>query len=117
MEMGLSQAGAVRCLNVPRRVVYRLWNQYQTEASVSRRHVAGQPRAITPAGVRFIALSARRRRRTSVPQLVADHSVASDESRDSHWRVIQNVCSSEGNEAPAVINPTLLKGKVTEVVE
>ncbi|GFU64243.1 transposable element Tcb2 transposase [Trichonephila clavipes] len=39
--------------------------------------VLGRSRAITPAGDRFIALSARRRRKISVPQLVADHSVAS----------------------------------------
>ncbi|GFS76051.1 HTH_Tnp_Tc3_2 domain-containing protein [Trichonephila clavipes] len=74
---GMSQADAARRLNVSRTVVHRLWNQYQTKASVSRRHVSGQPRATTPAGDRFIALSARRRRRISVPQLVADHSVAS----------------------------------------
>ncbi|GFV67421.1 transposable element Tcb2 transposase [Trichonephila clavipes] len=53
MEMGLSQADAVRRLNV--------------------RPVPGRPRATTPAEDRFLALSARRRRTTSVPQLVADH--------------------------------------------
>ncbi|GFT85519.1 DDE_3 domain-containing protein [Trichonephila clavipes] len=35
-------------------------------------------------------------------------------SPDSHWRVIQDVCSSGGNEAPEIINPTLLKDTVTE---
>ncbi|GFX59004.1 hypothetical protein TNCV_3814381 [Trichonephila clavipes] len=39
IEMGLSQAAAAMCLNVSRSVVHLLWNQYQTEASVSRRHV------------------------------------------------------------------------------
>ncbi|GFS76610.1 transposable element Tcb2 transposase [Trichonephila clavipes] len=76
-EMGLSHADAVRSLNVSRCVVNRLWNQYQTKASGSRRHVLGRPRAITPEGDHFIVLSARRRRRISVPQLVADHSIAS----------------------------------------
>ncbi|GFV67972.1 DDE_3 domain-containing protein [Trichonephila clavipes] len=38
-------------------------------------------------------------------------------SPDSPWRVIQDVCSSEGNEAPHIINPTLLKDTVTEMVE
>ncbi|GFT72902.1 HTH_Tnp_Tc3_2 domain-containing protein [Trichonephila clavipes] len=46
------------------------------EASVSRIHVPGRPRATTLAGDRFIVLSAQRRRRISVPQLVAAHSVA-----------------------------------------
>ncbi|GFX20982.1 transposable element Tc3 transposase [Trichonephila clavipes] len=37
MEMGLSQADAARRLNVSRSVVQRLWDQYQSEVSVSRR--------------------------------------------------------------------------------
>ncbi|GFS86308.1 HTH_Tnp_Tc3_2 domain-containing protein [Trichonephila clavipes] len=52
-------------------------NQYQSEDSVSRRPVPGRPRATTPAEDRFLALSARRRRTTTVPQLVADHFQAS----------------------------------------
>ncbi|GFX95882.1 transposable element Tcb2 transposase [Trichonephila clavipes] len=71
--MGLSQADAARRLNVSRSVVQRLWDQYQFEDSVSRRPVPGRPRATTPAEDRFLALSARRRRTITVPQLVADH--------------------------------------------
>ncbi|GFV25220.1 transposable element Tcb2 transposase [Trichonephila clavipes] len=41
------------------------------------RPVPGRPRATTPAEDRFLALSARRRRTTTVPQLVADHFQAS----------------------------------------
>ncbi|GFV15094.1 transposable element Tcb2 transposase [Trichonephila clavipes] len=77
MEMGLSQADAARRLNVSRSVVQRLWDQYQSEDSVSRRPVPGRPRATTPAEDRFLALSARRRRTTTVPKLVADHFQAS----------------------------------------
>ncbi|GFW25250.1 transposable element Tcb2 transposase [Trichonephila clavipes] len=77
MEMGLSQADAARRLNVSRSVVRRLWDQYQSEDSVSRRPVPGRPRATTPAEDRFLTLSARRRRTTTVPQLVADHFQAS----------------------------------------
>ncbi|GFV87543.1 uncharacterized protein TNCV_3281811 [Trichonephila clavipes] len=36
LEMRLSKADAARRLNVTRSVVHRLWNQYKTEASVSR---------------------------------------------------------------------------------
>ncbi|GFT22202.1 uncharacterized protein TNCV_3272401 [Trichonephila clavipes] len=64
--MGLSQADAARRLNVSRSVVQRLWDQYQFEDSVSRRPVPGRPRATTPAEDRFLALSARRRRTTTV---------------------------------------------------
>ncbi|GFX63865.1 DDE_3 domain-containing protein [Trichonephila clavipes] len=35
-------------------------------------------------------------------------------SPDSHWRAIQDVCSSGGNKAPDIINPTLFKHTVTE---
>ncbi|GFT04261.1 transposable element Tcb2 transposase [Trichonephila clavipes] len=77
MEMGLSQADVARRLNVSRSVVQRLWDQYQSEDSVSRRPVPGRPRATTPAEDRFLALSARRRRTTTVPQLVADPFQAS----------------------------------------
>ncbi|GFV16270.1 HTH_Tnp_Tc3_2 domain-containing protein [Trichonephila clavipes] len=38
---------------------------------------SSRPRATTPAEDRFLALSARRRRTTTVPQLVADHFQAS----------------------------------------
>ncbi|GFY09684.1 HTH_Tnp_Tc3_2 domain-containing protein [Trichonephila clavipes] len=71
---GISQADCRR-LNVSRSVVQRLWDQYQSEDSVSRRPVPGRPRATTPAEDRFLALSARRRR--TMPQLVADHFQAS----------------------------------------
>ncbi|GFX61510.1 uncharacterized protein TNCV_1030991 [Trichonephila clavipes] len=76
MEMRLSQADAAMHLNVSRSVIHRLLNQYQTETSVSRRHVPGSHRATTLAGDRFIILSARSRRRIYVSQLVAEHSVA-----------------------------------------
>ncbi|GFY28929.1 transposable element Tcb2 transposase [Trichonephila clavipes] len=75
--MGLSQADTARSRNVSRSVVQRLWDQYQSEDSVSRRPVPGRPRATTLAEDRFLALSARRRRTTTVPQLVADHFQAS----------------------------------------
>ncbi|GBL72807.1 Transposable element Tcb2 transposase [Araneus ventricosus] len=58
-------------------VVQRSWDQYKCEESVSRRHVSGRLRVTTPAEDRSLALSARRRRSTTVPQLVADHFVAS----------------------------------------
>ncbi|GBM14122.1 Transposable element Tcb2 transposase [Araneus ventricosus] len=77
MGMGLSQADVSRRLNVSRSVVQRLWDQYQSEDSVSIRPVSGRPRVTTPAENRFLALSARRRRSTIVPQLVADHFEAS----------------------------------------
>ncbi|GFW91781.1 transposable element Tcb2 transposase [Trichonephila clavipes] len=121
MEMGLLQADAARRLNVSRSVVQRLWDQYQSEDSVSRRPVPGRPRATTPAEDRFLALSARRRRTTTVPQLVADHFQAS--GRRISATTVRNrlhnaglyarrpvVCVPlNGRHALDTINPTLLK--------
>ncbi|GFV57427.1 transposable element Tc3 transposase [Trichonephila clavipes] len=55
MEMGYSQADVARRLNVSRSVVQRIWDQYQSEDSVSRRPVPGRQRAATPAEDRFLA--------------------------------------------------------------
>ncbi|GFW29606.1 DDE_3 domain-containing protein [Trichonephila clavipes] len=71
MEMGLSQADTAKRFNVSPQSLELISTP---EAPVSRRHFPGQPRAATPAEDRFIALSAQRRRRISVSQLVADHS-------------------------------------------
>ncbi|GFU32980.1 HTH_Tnp_Tc3_2 domain-containing protein [Trichonephila clavipes] len=72
----IAQSDAARRLNVSCSVVNRLWNHYQTEASVSRRHAPGQLRATKPSGDHFIAFLAGSRR-ISMLQLVADHSVES----------------------------------------
>ncbi|KFM71889.1 hypothetical protein X975_12123, partial [Stegodyphus mimosarum] len=50
MEIGMSQVNAARHLNVSRSVIHRLWNQFESEGSVSRRHAPGRPRVITPTG-------------------------------------------------------------------
>ncbi|GFV27941.1 uncharacterized protein TNCV_4522231 [Trichonephila clavipes] len=97
MEMGLSQADAARRLNVSRSVVQRLWDQYQSEDSASRRPVPGRPRATTPAEDRFLALSARRRRTTTVSQLVADHFQAS--GRRISATTVRNRLHNAGNSA------------------
>ncbi|GFV89282.1 transposable element Tcb2 transposase [Trichonephila clavipes] len=57
MEMGLLQADAARRLNVSRSVVQRLWDQYQSEDSVSRRplvadHFQASGRRISASTVR-----------------------------------------------------------------
>ncbi|GFU89796.1 uncharacterized protein TNCV_4132381 [Trichonephila clavipes] len=128
---GLSQADAARRLNVSRSVVQRLWDQYQSEDSAFRRPVPGRPRATTPAEDRFQALSARRRRTTTVPQLVADHFQAHREEKNLRYygaKIVftMQVCMQEDqlwrlliwrNSALDTINPTLLKDTVIEVVE
>ncbi|GFW64784.1 transposable element Tcb2 transposase [Trichonephila clavipes] len=98
MEMELSQADAARRLNVSRSVVQRLWDQYQSEDSVSRRPVPGRPRATTPAEDRFqLFRHERKRRTTTVPQLVADHFHQEEESPLLRCEIVftMQVCMQE----------------------
>ncbi|GFU14517.1 uncharacterized protein TNCV_3251411 [Trichonephila clavipes] len=57
--MGLSQADAARRLNVSRSVVQRLWDQYQSEDSVSE-DLFRPTTSCVPAEDRFLALSAKK---------------------------------------------------------
>ncbi len=49
-------------LNVGRNVVHRLWNQFQTEGTISRIPGQGRPRVTTPLDDRYLALLATRRK-------------------------------------------------------
>lgn len=71
MEIGF----AFRHFNASRSAIQRLWDQYQSEVSVPRRHVLGRPRVTTGSEECFPVLSVRRS--TTVPQFVADPLLAS----------------------------------------
>ncbi|GFS91958.1 transposable element Tcb2 transposase [Trichonephila clavipes] len=87
-------------VNVSRSVVQRLWDQYQSEDSVSRRPVLGR-RATTPAEDRFLALSARREKnhycaaarcRPLSGRRISATTVRNRlHNADLQWRVIQGV--------------------------
>ncbi|GFV16538.1 transposable element Tc3 transposase [Trichonephila clavipes] len=78
MEMGLSQADAARRLNVSRSVVQRLWDQYKSRRFCVQKTCSRSTTSYNTCRRPFSeALSARRRRTTTVPQLVADHFQAS----------------------------------------
>ncbi|GFV13834.1 transposable element Tcb2 transposase [Trichonephila clavipes] len=81
MEMGLSRADAARRLNVSRSVVHRLWNKYQTESSVSRRHV---PDHSVTSGRRISASTVQSRVHNS--SLYARFTLESDSGRLLIWR-------------------------------
>ncbi|GFT10540.1 uncharacterized protein TNCV_1942981 [Trichonephila clavipes] len=97
-------------LNVSRSVVQRLWDQYQSEDSVSKRPVPGRPRATTPAEDRAFSSSFGTKEIT-VPQLVADHFHQEEESP------LLRASTDLENSALDTINPTLLKDTVIEVAE
>ncbi|GFW99698.1 transposable element Tcb2 transposase [Trichonephila clavipes] len=76
MEMGLSQADAARRLNVSRSVVQRLWDQYQSEDSVSKDLFQADHELQHLQKTKLFRQNSKRRT-TTVPQLVADHFQAS----------------------------------------
>ncbi|GFW20024.1 HTH_Tnp_Tc3_2 domain-containing protein [Trichonephila clavipes] len=143
MEMGLSQADVARRLNVSRSVVQRLWDQYQSEDSVSRRplvadHFQASGRRISATTVRnrlhnaglyarpvvCVPLNGRQRRNrlcwarehVSWTQQQWASVLFTDESRFT-------MESDSGRlliwreQRTSTINPTLLKDTVIEVVE
>ncbi|KAF8781683.1 hypothetical protein HNY73_012057 [Argiope bruennichi] len=67
LETGQSQAEVTRRLQVAPKVVSRLWNQFQTNGTVTRKAGQGYHRATTPAQDRYLALRARRHRLTTAP--------------------------------------------------
>ena len=71
LEAGQRQADVARWLNVDRSVVSRLWQQFQTTQSASRRYSQGRPRATTVSEDRYVRLSARRSRTSTPTQLRA----------------------------------------------
>ncbi|GBL72469.1 hypothetical protein AVEN_115386-1 [Araneus ventricosus] len=76
MEMGLTEADAAKRLNESGIVVQRLFHQFHFENSVPRRSVPGRLCITTPTEGRFLAVSARRRRNTTMLQLVSNNLIA-----------------------------------------
>ncbi|GFV22138.1 transposable element Tcb2 transposase [Trichonephila clavipes] len=76
MEMGFSQADAARRLNVSRSVVQRLWDQYQSEDSVSRRPVPADHELQHLQKTVSSSFGTKEKNHYS-PPLVADHFQAS----------------------------------------
>lgn len=88
LEAGQSQAEVARWLQVAPKVVSRLWNQFPTSGTVTRKPGQGRPRATTPAQDRYLALSARRHRQTTATELSRDLAAASGKriSRQTVYR-------------------------------
>ncbi|GFT83685.1 hypothetical protein TNCV_2826121 [Trichonephila clavipes] len=60
LEAGQSQAEVISWLQGATKVISRLWNQFQTKGTVTRKVNQGRHRAMTSAQDLYMALSARR---------------------------------------------------------
>ncbi|GFU30119.1 transposable element Tcb1 transposase [Trichonephila clavipes] len=75
IEGGRKITDVAREFDIAHSVVSRLWKSFKTTGMYSRRHGGGRVRSTTPAEDRYIVLSAKRNRRTTV-QLVANQFFA-----------------------------------------
>ncbi|GFX43807.1 transposable element Tc1 transposase [Trichonephila clavipes] len=66
-----------REFDIAHSVVSRLWKSFKTTGMCSRRHGGGRVRTTTPAEDRYIALSAKRNRRTTAQQVANQFLAAS----------------------------------------
>ncbi|GFX57183.1 uncharacterized protein TNCV_2964621 [Trichonephila clavipes] len=65
IEAGQSITDVALFFGVHHSVISRLWKQFQTTQTDSRRPVGGRPRVTTPAADRYIAIVAKRNRRAT----------------------------------------------------
>ncbi|GFS47817.1 HTH_Tnp_Tc3_2 domain-containing protein [Trichonephila clavipes] len=72
IEEGRKITDVARKFDIAHIVVLRLWKSFKTTGICSRRHGGGRVRSTTPAEDRYIVLSAKRNRRTTANQFLAD---------------------------------------------
>ncbi|GFU14503.1 uncharacterized protein TNCV_3251311 [Trichonephila clavipes] len=66
IEEGRKITDVARVFDIAHSVVSRLWKSFKTTGMCSRRHGGGRVRSRTPAEDRYIVLSAKRNRRTTL---------------------------------------------------
>ncbi|GFU68921.1 transposable element Tcb1 transposase [Trichonephila clavipes] len=77
IEEGRKITDVAREFDIAHSVVSRLWKSFKTTGMCSRRHGGGRVRSTTPAEDRYIVLSAKRNRRTTVQQVANQFLAAS----------------------------------------
>ncbi|GFV65678.1 transposable element Tcb2 transposase [Trichonephila clavipes] len=77
IEEGRKITDVAREFDIAHSVVSRLWKSFKTTGMYSRRHERGRVRSTTPAEDRYIALSAKRNRRTTAQQVANQFLAAS----------------------------------------
>ncbi|GFT59414.1 transposable element Tcb1 transposase [Trichonephila clavipes] len=77
IEEGRKITDVAREFDIAHSVVSRLWKSFKTTGMCSRRHGGGRVRSTTPAEDRYIVLSSKRNRRTTVQQVANQFLAAS----------------------------------------
>ncbi|KFM62434.1 Transposable element Tcb1 transposase, partial [Stegodyphus mimosarum] len=69
LECGRTQLEVSNELGIAQSVISRLWQRFQDDGNVSRRYSTGRPRVTTPNEDRYLAVTAKRNRRSTVSDL------------------------------------------------
>ncbi|KFM63892.1 Transposable element Tc1 transposase, partial [Stegodyphus mimosarum] len=86
LECGRTQLEASDELGIAQSVISRLWQQFQDDGNVSRRYSTSRPRVTTPNEDRYLAVTAKRNRRSTASDLSRQLSSASGTSRQTVYR-------------------------------
>ncbi|KFM57751.1 Transposable element Tc1 transposase, partial [Stegodyphus mimosarum] len=69
LECGRTQLEVSDELGIAQSVISRLWQRFQDDGNVSRRYSTGRPRVTTPNEDRYLAVTAKRNRRSTASDL------------------------------------------------
>ncbi|KFM71592.1 Transposable element Tcb1 transposase, partial [Stegodyphus mimosarum] len=82
LECGRTKLEVSDELGIAQSVISRLWQQFQDDGNVSRRYSTGRPRITTPNEDRYLAVTAKRNRRSAASDLSRQLSSATAWSRE-----------------------------------
>ncbi|GBN64881.1 hypothetical protein AVEN_7501-1 [Araneus ventricosus] len=95
LECGRTQLEVSEELGIAQSVISRLWQRFQDDGNVSRCYSTGRPRVTTPNEERYLAVTAKRNRRSTASDVsrqlssatgLARFSLQSDSRRTFIWR-------------------------------
>ncbi|GFX29297.1 transposable element Tcb1 transposase [Trichonephila clavipes] len=72
LECGRTQLEVSEELEIGQSVISRLWQRFQDDSNVSRCYSTGRPRVTTPNEDRYLAVTAKRNRRSTASDLVTN---------------------------------------------
>ncbi|GBM07894.1 hypothetical protein AVEN_96507-1 [Araneus ventricosus] len=78
LECGRTQLEVSEELGIAQSVISRLWQRFQDDGNVSRCYSSGRPRVTTPNEDRYLAVTAKRNRRSTASDLSRQLSSATD---------------------------------------
>ncbi|GFW32988.1 transposable element Tcb1 transposase [Trichonephila clavipes] len=93
LECGRTQLEVSEELGIPQSVISRLWQRFQDDGNVSRYYSTGHPRVTTLNENRYLAVTAKRKRRSTASDLSRQLSSATSKtvSRQTLYRCLEHI--------------------------